>query len=634
MQARKKKDYKALYEQTLEASQASLQRENQLLQINAVLEEQVSTLTSHVSVLNTILDDERTIKQSMQTEISGLKETLHVKDRIEHQQAERISQLDEITASQNTIIAAHEKTITSQKKELVKFEMLKHEFRSLRKWAYGRRSEKMHNDAASASLTDEAKNAEQLKLLLDFEVTGAFENIQDVKKINAHLRVVKKSKEKVAHMGRHDLPDLEEEITRVDVDNPPAGAIVLRIERQVQLAVEPMRWYKKVTERVVYIVPNAKIEGKHKSLIAPQLPHPIPRCKVDISVLVMMAVEKYIYHDPVWRQRQRMLQSEVDIKYNTLNNLLNRTADLLEPIYDLHLKDIIRSGLVQADETTWRVLDSTKNKKGKKSHIGYMWGFANPMLELVVFVYKKGRGKKDVHDILKDFKGHLITDAYGVYTSYGKKSTVTHSKCLSHARRYFANALLSGSNAKLAAHVLETFIQPLYALEELCKLNDLCFDEITDLRQNKAVPLLDEFYKWLQEQYLKVTPRTPLYKAIVYTLNNFKEIRNYTLDGMLPIDNNFIERAIRPIAMGRKNHMFSGSHEGGKRAAIMYSLLNTCKMLNINPSVWLTDVLQRIGTQPVEKLKELLPQYWKPAAELVIPGGIIVQRPTLQAKAS
>ena len=131
-------------------------------------------------------------------------------------------------------------------------------------------------------------------------------------------------------------------------------------------------------------------------------------------------------------------------------------------------------------------------------------------------------------------------------------------------------------------------------------------------RNRRSIPVLQALYQWLEQQLPLTIPKTPIHKAISYTLARKKELMVYTTDGMLRIDNNYIENQVRPIAIGRRNYMFTGSHEGGQRAAIIYSLLGTCKLQEIDPSKWLDDVLRRIPNQPAGKLMELLPQHWKP----------------------
>jgi hypothetical protein len=267
---------------------------------------------------------------------------------------------------------------------------------------------------------------------------------------------------------------------------------------------------------------------------------------------------------------------------------------------------------MHVDETTFRVLDNTK-KKGKKSHIGWMWSMMNPVQRMACFMYQRGRGKKDIGSVLQGYKGYLMTDAYGAYTKYGKQAGVTHQQCLSHSRRYFMYAL--ENDADRASYALDHFFGPLYDIEQECKVLQLDYDSITEKRQSESLPILKEFREWLTAELPKTIARTPIYKAIAYALNHFEALVKYTIDGMLQIDNNLLEGQIRAIAVGRSNFLFAGSHRGGELAAIIYSFITTCKLQKIDPSKWLDDVLRRIVDQPDEKLIELLPQFWKPVLQ-------------------
>ncbi|GAC1425661.1 MAG: hypothetical protein NVS1B13_06850 [Flavisolibacter sp.] len=248
---------------------------------------------------------------------------------------------------------------------------------------------------------------------------------------------------------------------------------------------------------------------------------------------------------------------------------------MLEPLWYLLLKEITISGLINMDETRYRVLDNTK-KQGKKSHIGWMWACLNPLQGIVCFLYQQGRGRKDIRSVLQGYKGFLMTDAYGAYNKYGKQPGVTHQHCLSHARRYFIHAL--GNDATRAGYALDHFFGPLYDIEAECKLLELDYDGITAKRQSDSLPVLQAFREWLEAELPKTISRTPIHKAIAYSLNYYNALVKYTTDGILSIDYNQLEGQIRGIALGRHNHLFAGSHRGGELAAIIYSFVATCKL--------------------------------------------------------
>lgn len=424
-----------------------------------------------------------------------------------------------------------------------------------------------------------------------------------------HLRIIQSTTPKKAG-GRHDFPPgLEEEITVLDVIDKPANARCVGHVDQKQLACDPMRWYIKVTRRLVYLAPVDEDQLNYKQLIAPLPPHPIDKCKMDISILVLLTIEKFLYHMPVWRQQQRLRHYGIDLPYPTLCSLVNRVCAVLEPLWHLLLKEITDSRLIHIDETRYRVLDNTK-KKGKKSHIGWMWAAMNPVQRIVCFLYQKGRAKKDISSVLHGYKGYLMSDAYGAYTEYGKQPGVTHQHCLSHARRYFVYAL--ENDAPRATYALDHFLRPLYDIEAECKILNLDYDGITEKRQAESLPVLQEFQQWLVATLPLLIPKTPIYKAVNYALNNYNGLTQYVKDGMLSIDNNQLEGQIRAIALGRHNHLFAGSHRGGELAAIIYSFMATCKLHKLDPAKWLSDVLHRLPEQPADKLIELLPQFWKP----------------------
>ena len=522
-------------------------------------------------------------------------------------QDERNAQQEKIISDQNNLIQSQQVSLGKNIREIASLKMAKYELKMYKKLVHGRKSEKFHG---SINANGPLKAGDQLRF--DMEVDAiAVCHIHNAKRIAAHTRYNKTITDKMPHPGRNEWPkDLPREVITLEPKNIPEGAKFLRYDEQIQLACRQMKFFLQVFRRAIYMA-EAEEPGTFKQLIAPLPPHPIPRCKADISLLVSLAIDKYLYHLPTNRQQARFKQFGVDLKYSTLTNWLNRIPDVLEPLYEVLMKELIVSGYIMMDETTYRVLDDQK-QTGKKSHIGYLWGCANPIQGMVAFNYQRGRGKKDVQHILSGYKGYLQTDAYSAYTKYGRQPGVIHLLCLSHARRYFCES--RSNDLRRSDYALANFFGPLYAIEAECRQAGLSYDEISEKRAVESTVILDSFHKWLQMELNNVIPKTPIHKAIAYTLRQFNELRVYLTDGMLQIDNNYMERQIRPIAVGRRSYMFAGSHRGGQRAAIIYSLLGTCKLQGIDPSLWLDDVLRRITAQPQEKLVELLPQCWKPIA--------------------
>lgn len=205
--------------------------------------------------------------------------------------------------------------------------------------------------------------------------------------------------------------------------------------------------------------------------------------------------------------------------------------------------------------------------------------------------------------MLKDFNGYLQTDGYEVYNQFDKKQ-ITHVHCMAHARRYFEQAL--DNDRELASHALKE-IQKLYAVEKYCRENNYDIFQRLDLRQEKSVPVLQSIHLWLKEKITVVTPSSAIGKAISYALTRWERLMLFAYDGRLEIDNNLVENSIRPIAIGRKNYLFAGSHQSAQNAAMFYSLLGTCKLKGVEPFSWLKNIFKILPDYKVNRLEELLP---------------------------
>ena len=217
-------------------------------------------------------------------------------------------------------------------------------------------------------------------------------------------------------------------------------------------------------------------------------------------------------------------------------------------------------------------------------------------------------------EFLADFRGALQTDGYVVYDIFDTHTQITTYGCWSHARRYFFKA--RATQKVWAAFVLKR-IRQLYAVERTLK--GCTPSECYRVRQAKSVPILQELKRWLDTHAGAGLPKSPWRKAVHYTLARWDKLTRFVHDGRMEIDNNRIENSIRPIALGRKNYLFAGSHDAAQRAAVIYSLSGTCKQHNINPEVWLSDVLRRIPTHPQEEIHELLPHRWQAPTDEVPP---------------
>ena len=398
------------------------------------------------------------------------------------------------------------------------------------------------------------------------------------------------------HKGRIAFP---EHLLRVDEIHEPKEDVsgMIRIGEEVteRLECDPGKLFVRRIIRYKYAKAN------NEGVIIADLPSsPIEKGKVGASVLALIVIQKYVDHLPLYRQIEMFKRMGMEIPSSTMSDWVKTAGELIAPLYDALVKKILKSEYLQADETRIQVLDRDKKKK---THRGWYWTYRDVQSGLVLFDYNESRGREGPSERLKDFIGYLQTDGYEVYNKFNKEN-ITHVLCMAHARRYFEQAL---SNDKEHAEYALKEIQKLYAVEKYCRENNLSVYDRLDLRQEKSVPILQELYQWLKDTVVKVTPTSAIGKAIAYALPRWERLILYAHDGRLEIDNNLVENAIRPIAIGRKNYLFAGSHEAAQTAAMFYSLLGTCKLKAIEPFQWLKNLFEILPDYKANKLEELLP---------------------------
>ena len=353
-------------------------------------------------------------------------------------------------------------------------------------------------------------------------------------------------------------------------------------------------------ERPKYVDPCNEDRGV---IIAPLPPRPIEKGMAEPGLLANILVEKYVDHLPLYRQLQRFTRQGITLAGSTLGDWAAASAELLTPLYDELTREARTSGYIQADETPIPVQDP--EEKGK-THRGYYWVYHAPLSGLVVVDYEPGRGRDGPTAWLANYRGALQSDGYRVYEDFDEKPGITTYGCWAHARRYFFEAL---ENECEAATYALSEIQKLYEIERALRETDPTPKNRRLVRQEEAAPVLEAFKAWLASN--PGLPKSPWGKAVAYSLARWEKLTRYVEDGRIEIDNNLVENAIRPIALGRKNYLFAGSHEAAQRAAIVYSLLATCKKYQVEPQTWLSDVLRRIPSHPQKQVRELLPHVWQ-----------------------
>ena len=413
----------------------------------------------------------------------------------------------------------------------------------------------------------------------------------------------RKPSDKSSHAGRNPFPGHlpAEEKTILHPLADPNTMIHIGTDVSERLSMRPAQLFIKR-----YLYPKYKDQITGVIYQAPALDSAFARFKVDESVAAHVVVQKTIDHLPLYRQAKIFERQKVTLAESTLGDLYAHVAKLLLPLYEAHRKDVLSGGYLNVDETTIQVLDS--DKKGA-SHRGYYWVCYNNPSKKVLFVYDSSRARGAPQKILIDFQGYLQTDGYSVYEKFDDVAGITLVGCLAHARRKFFEAKVS---EKAMAEEALLLFGKVYAVEKHIREAGLSGEDKRAWRQAHAVPALAELHTWLTEKYASVKrPKSRMRRAIEYTLKRWDKLTIYADTYLLDPDNNLVENAIRPVAIGRKNFMFAGSHDAAQRSAMFYSLLGTCKALGIEPFAWLSDVLRRIPTHPINRIKELLPQYYK-----------------------
>lgn len=472
----------------------------------------------------------------------------------------------------------------------VKHELLQAELRQLKRFIYGSKPERF---------IPENNNPSQLNLGIQAEAVAQC-NLSSAKKIEYIRTTTTLTQTKNNHPGRLKLPShLERRDTIIE---PPGGSQGLKwIDDEITEELE----YELGKYIVNRYIRRKYIDAHGRIFIAPMIDRTLPKAIAGPGLLTQIVIDKYVDHLPLYRQQQRFARENINIPYSTITDWVTNTCKLIEPLYNVLRREVIKSNYLHADESPIKVLD--KGKKGE-THRGYFWVYHNSIERMVLFEYQQGRGREGPVAMLKDFTGHLQTDGYSVYDIFNERKDITHFHCMAHARRMFFEAL---QNDKLRAeHALQQ-MGLLYDIEHKAREGSFAREQVFELRQAEAVPILTELEAWMKEQYVQVLPKSAIGKALGYSIQRWEQLMIYASDGKLNIDNNPVENCIRPVAIGRKNYLFAGSHEAAQRSAMLYSLMGTCKLNGINPFIWLRDVLQRIGNHHVNKIQELLPYNWE-----------------------
>lgn len=389
------------------------------------------------------------------------------------------------------------------------------------------------------------------------------------------------------------LKDLPREVRVVDIPEEQkvcgccGGAMHhFADESSEQLAYIPAAVKVLETRRKKYACGSC--HGQIKRAPAP-LTAPIPKCMAGASLLAFLIVAKFADGLPLYRIAQRLQRLGIDLSHALMSAWLMQCAPLLEALHARMLKKVLEAGHVFTDDT---ILPLQNKDPSRRSTIQTrLWVYARHHRRhkpLVAYEFTRSRSREGPLEHLKNFRGYVQADAFPGYDRLYANADIREVACWAHARRKFVEvAELMKTQGR--AHEALGFIKALYRIERRARLLDDA--QRYAERQRRAVPILNAFKAWLDTQANAVLPKSSLGAAVQYALKNWQALNRYTEAGYLEVDNNFAERCLRPVALGRKNFLFVGSERAGHAAAIYYSLIESCKVNKVNPLAYLTYVL-------------------------------------------
>ena len=503
---------------------------------------------------------------------------------------------------------------------LAEIERLQQVIAKLQRHQFGRRSERLGDEVVQQELED----AEQALAEQAAKVEAAKSSASESEASNSETspasdraprpRSTEPVKRNRGHLPAH-LPRIEVVIDVEDKACPCCGGSLHRIgEDQVEmLDYTPAQLRVRVIRR-----PRYGCRGCEEAVVqAPAPDRPIDGGIATEALLAHVLVNKYADHLPLYRQTQIFARQGVMLDRSTLCNWVGRACWWLSPLHELLLQTVLSSPKVFADDTTLPVLDPGRGR----TKTGRLWCYAvdnrpwaGPGHPAVAYVYSEDR--KGVHPAshLQGFSGVVQVDGYqgfGAVLRGENGNTRELAFCFAHARRKFYDIYVS-DKSPIAEEALRQ-IAALYQIE--AEIRGTSAEHRRSVRQQRSRPLVEAMHTWLSQQLERISGRSELAKAVRYSLNHWKGLTRFLDDGRLELDTNTVERAIKPIVLGRRNHLFAGSDSGARHWAIVSSLLETCKLNDVDPLAWLTDVLERIvsGRTKRDELESLLPWNWKAA---------------------
>ena len=505
------------------------------------------------------------------------------------QQNQQIQELKSIVEKLSSTLAQKDSRI----------QWLEDQIRLFQLHRYGRKGEKLSKD--------------QL-LLFDEEPGVQQEEVEkEIEQPESEKRVSRRGKPRLSTLSKApaSLRRVEEIICCEDKDcqceKCGEQKALINYETREILDFKPAEYFVRVIKREKRACSRCK---KSKVQTAPKAPAILDKSLLSDALIVDTLIRKYQYHLPIYRQCQIIeRETGLSLPESSLSGPLLHAGWLCEAIVESMRLELLEGSYIQADETTVKVIDRSLQRK---NHQGYIFEYGRPTSN-VIFKYQKGRGREGPDLFLENFHGILQTDGYKVYEGVFPEQ-IQRMACMAHVRRKFHEASQLQSSDPLPVEILMK-IGELYKIEAEARQLNLNHEERRAYRQKHSSSKMEELKKRILEIHEKVLPQSALGKAAHYALGQWTALETYLEEGEVEIDNNHCERAIRPIALGRKNWMHIGSHSAAPKIMAIMSILETCKRHDIPAREYLLDVLPGLGDRPQSDLPKLTPLAWKSLRE-------------------
>jgi transposase len=493
----------------------------------------------------------------------------------------------DLEAAKALLIAQHESytaTLSSRSTEIERLVLL---VEKLQRMLFGTKSEKV------------LRQIEQLELQL--------EELQAANAIEERAAVASADRPVAAKPFRRPLPEhLPREIHTHMPDHeacPDCGGRLRQLGEDVAEMLERVRACFKV---IRHVRPKMSCDACDRIVQAPAPSRPIDRGLAGPGLMAHVLVSKYADHLPLYRQSEIYAREGLDLDRSTLAGWVGATSELLAPLVEAIRAHVMSASKLHADDTPVPVLAPGNGK----TRIGRLWTYVrddrpagDTIPPAVWFAYSPDRKGENPRQHLKHYKGALQADAFAGFQQLYEGATIHEVACWAHARRKFHEIHIAHASPTTSEAIER--IAALYAIE--AEIRGSTPEIRRSIRQARVKPLLDSMRTWMEATLAKLSRKSDTAAAIRYASSRWQALTRYVNDGQLEIDNNAAERALRVVALGRKNYLFCGSNAGGERAAAIYSLLGSAKLNGIDPELHLHQVLKRIADQPISRISELLP---------------------------